>query len=249
MEAEGCCCCCGGEEAAGLRHNTLIQLLRQRETRFQRMAQVLLVALLVTAAAALALLFTVVLNGRGQQAADTQPMKQTGSRSPDICVTQQQHHHLDNPSVMLTAPSTNQIPGEFLEWESEIGNIHCHGGFNYSSGNLMVPRKGIYRVFLQITYESVNACTEATKRLISEVFYITNSYNDNRRLLSSEDTVSCSLKPWRKSLYTSGLFVLEANSRLRVKSSHPELIVNKQYLVFFGAELLPQSSGQTVRVT
>lgn len=47
------------------------------------------------------------------------------------------------------------------------------------------------------------------------------------------------MEPWSKSLYTAGLFFLEAKSILRVKSSHTELIAKREYQVFFGAELLP----------
>lgn len=46
------------------------------------------------------------------------------------------------------------------------------------------------------------------------------------------------MEPWSKSLYTAGLFSLDAKSILRVKSSYPELIAEKEFQVFFGAELL-----------
>ena len=106
----------------------------------------------------------------------------------------------------------------------------------------MVPRDGIYRVFLQITYEikSSHRCDENVLRLDNKVFRITESYNDDVPFLSAVDTVSCSMENWHKTIYTAGSFFLEANSRLRVKSTYSEHIVNHEYLVFFGAELLPQ---------
>lgn len=64
MEEDGCCC--GGE--AGLHdHNTLIQLLRQREARLQRVARLLAAAFLLLLSVALALLVTAVLLAGGHQ--------------------------------------------------------------------------------------------------------------------------------------------------------------------------------------
>lgn len=150
----------------------------------------------------------------------------------------------------LLAPKGEIPDGEYLEWENKDGHAYCHGGFNYSSGNLVVPMNGIYRVFLQITYESKEdyECPDVL-RLATVVLLFRETYAENVPLLSSVDTVSCSMEPWSKSLYTAGLFSLEANCRLRVTSSNPGLIVQKEYQVFFGAELLPQSSGQPLRVT
>ncbi|KAA8592829.1 lymphotoxin-alpha [Etheostoma spectabile] len=244
MEEEGCCCCCccccvEGEGEAGLhRKTTLFKFLRQKETRLQRMAQFVAAALLLLTAVVLALLVTVVLGGRCHH----QLMKQ-----PDSLAVgsdgQQQPDDFKNPSAMLTVPSDNSLDGEYLKWESKAGNAFCHGGFNYSSGNLVVPRKGLYRVFLQITYESKDGfkCpSDEELRLTNEVFVISDNYNEDMALLSSVDTVNCSMKQWSKSTYTAGLFLLEANSRLRVTSSYHDIITKKESQVFFGAELLPQ---------
>nr|XP_020454829.1 lymphotoxin-alpha-like [Monopterus albus] len=141
---------------------------------------------------------------------------------------------------MLTAPHGNITNGEYLEWESqgEEGHAHCRG-FNYSNGNLVVPVNGLYRVFLQITYESKTEyhCSVNELRLTNKVYKIWDGYNVDVPLLISVDTVSCSTTQWSKSLYTEGLFSLNANTRLRVSSSCPELIVKKECQMFFGAEL------------
>lgn len=141
--------------------------------------------------------------------------------------------------LSFLAPKVKNF-GEYLEWESKDGYAFCHGGFNYSGGNLVVPRNGIYRVFLQITFQSKRNLKCDELRLTNRVFIFRDTYAVDVPLLSSVDSVRCSMEPWSKSLYTAGLFFLEANSILRVKSSHPELIVKKEYQVFFGAELLPQ---------
>lgn len=143
----------------------------------------------------------------------------------------------------LSAPTelfSNYLPADHLKWEIKGGNAFCQGGFSYANGSLVVPRDGIYRVFLQITYESKGICSDDSwLKLINTVYSFSDGYQDKTKLLSSVDTVSCSLKQWSKSLYTSGLFELEADTSLSVMSSHPDLIVRKEEQVFFGAELLP----------
>ncbi|XP_045891912.1 lymphotoxin-alpha-like [Micropterus dolomieu] len=240
MEEDGCCCCCGVE--AGLhQQNALIQLLRQKETRLQRMARFLVAALLLLFSVALALLLTVLLGGRSHQSPDGQPKMQPHRLSSDTIIKHQQLKDDKNPSAMLTAPKGKSNNGTYLEWESESGNAFCQGGFNYSNGDLVVPRNGIYRVFLQITYESKDLnCDHVNLKLHNKVFLIQDNYNVDVLLLSSVDTVICGKGQWSKSLYTAGLFSLEANSRLHVISSQPDLIVGNEHQVFFGAELLHQ---------
>uniref|UniRef100_A0A3Q1GDV4 THD domain-containing protein n=1 Tax=Acanthochromis polyacanthus TaxID=80966 RepID=A0A3Q1GDV4_9TELE len=130
----------------------------------------------------------------------------------------------------------NQIVGEYLQWE--IG--HCEGGFHYSNGDLVVPKDGFYRVFLQITYQSNGEhCPKAEMKLNNKVLCFTDSYPTDTPLLTSDDTVKCNKELWTKSLYTSGLFKLEANARLRVNATYPTFIARNNYEVFFGAERLP----------
>lgn len=102
----------------------------------------------------------------------------------------------------------------------------------------MVPRSGIYRVFLQITYQSKIDYKRKELGLTTTVYVFRDTYTQDMSLLSSVDTINTSMETWNKSLYTAGLFFLEANCLLRVKSSHPHLIVKKEHQVFFGAELL-----------
>ncbi|XP_042344295.1 tumor necrosis factor-like [Plectropomus leopardus] len=242
MEEDGCCYC-GGR--AGLQRRNTFQPLRQQERPPRRMARCLAVALLLMVSLAVAVLVvvTVVQGGRGQQSPDTQPLMQPHSLSSGDGIEQQQQKDFKNPSVMLTAPRGNNTVGEYLAWESVLGNAFCNGGFIYSSGDLVVPRPGIYRVFLQITYENKHHfnCHGDELRLSNSVYVFQDTYQDDVRLLSSMETVSCSMEQWSKSLYTAGLFYLEANSKLRVTALYPQLIANtKESQVFFGAELLPQ---------
>lgn len=141
-------------------------------------------------------------------------------------------------SAPIELSPNNTVPEGYLKWESHTGNAFCHGGFSYSNGNLVVPIKGTYRVFLQITYEITR--TDWLK-LFNAVYFISDHYPEYNELLSTVDTVYCTVerpKVCSKTIYTSGLFFLEANTNLSVKSLHPELIVQKEELMFFGAERL-----------
>lgn len=237
MEEEGFC---GGGEAGAHRENTLIQLLRRKETRFRRISQVLAVALVVLILGTVSLLVLVLRGERGPPLPDKQLMTQPDGHPPGVRFEQQQQEVLKHPSAMLTAPKGNNVNGKYLEWDSVIGHAFCQGDVSYSNGNLVVPRKGNYRVFVQITYESNgNIMCNNELRLMHKVFLFQDNYPDDVALLSSVDSVSCSMKQWSKSLYTAGIFSLQANSTLRVMSTQPQLIVKNEDQVFFGAELLP----------
>ncbi|XP_060927970.1 lymphotoxin-alpha [Limanda limanda] len=228
-------CCCGADP--GVHHQTTFtQLVRLKMKDRQRMVPISVVVLLLLTSAAVALLLMFGVSSC-DHSPDGQLRKQPDSHSSGINLKQQQIINVMNPCAMLTVGSN--INGKCLKWESELGVAHCHGGFNYYDGNLVVPRDGIYRVFLQITYESLDLCLDDL-RLSSNVLFLGDSYNESMPLLSSVDTVSCSMKQWRKSIYTAGLFKLEANDRLYVTSSNPNLIVQDEHLVFFGAERLAQ---------
>uniref|UniRef100_A0A8C6LVH6 THD domain-containing protein n=1 Tax=Nothobranchius furzeri TaxID=105023 RepID=A0A8C6LVH6_NOTFU len=146
----------------------------------------------------------------------------------------------------LSAPEIPDISNKQLQWESNMGNAFCKGGFNYTDGHLVVPRAGYYRVFLQITYgdqggdADTHCKNRETLKLSHSVSYFHDSYPDYQPLLSAVDTVICA-QGWRKSLFTSGLFHLDKDSVLKVESEQPKRIVRNEHEVFFGAELLPDS--------
>lgn len=241
---DGCCCgrcCCrgGGGEAAGThRRDDYTQYLRRKDGRLQRMTQCLGVGILLFISVAVTVLVTAVHGGRARDTPHCQPTPEPRSHSPGLRVERQQQEKAENPLAMLTAPIGDNTAGAYLKWEPDLGKAICRGGFNYSNGDLVVPRNGFYRVFLQITYGSTtdHSCKP---QLSNCVLLFQESYKANVELLRSFDTVNCSMEQWSKSLYTSGVFYMEANSRLRVQSSHREHIAKNEHLVFFGAELLP----------
>ncbi|KAM8886494.1 lymphotoxin-alpha-like [Spinachia spinachia] len=222
------------EREQGLHQDVLIQLLGRNETRHRRMTRLLGLALLLLTGA-LALLAAVVFGG---QSSESQPMIHHPPYLPGLSLQQQPDS--SNPSAMLTIPNGNKVNGNYLEWENASGRAFCRGGFTHFEGSLVVPRTGIYRVFLQVTYErnhSISCDEELTLR--NSVFYFHDNYKKDKDILTSVDMVN-NQKQWVKTLYTAGLFELHTGGWLRVNTSHPKLIVDRESRVFFGAELLPQ---------
>ncbi|XP_074527186.1 lymphotoxin-alpha [Halichoeres trimaculatus] len=240
--------------------DTAVQLLRQEHRHLQRLSKFLAAVHLLLISAVFALAAAVVFGARAHSP-DCKPTMQSYTHPPAGDMEKhQQHTDLESPSAvptgdkeeprhctdfttpsaMLTAPEGVITKGKYLDWESTDGNAHCCGGFIYSSGRLVVPRQGMYRVFLQITFESgAEPCASARELKLTNIVYLSRvKYPKDVALLSSVDTVTCSLVSWRKSLYTSGLFLLEANSTLLVTSSSPELIARREEEVFFGAEFV-----------
>ncbi|XP_019716476.1 tumor necrosis factor ligand superfamily member 15 isoform X1 [Hippocampus comes] len=185
---------------------------------------------------ALLVLVLVVLRGGCSQSPASKSVVHGGSLSSAL---RSRPHKNKVEAAMLTAPHDKKTVEEYLLWESVNGNAHLHGGFRYSNGSLVIPTKGLYRVFLQLTYES-NTESKFDLKLSNTVVLYHDSYPSDVTLLSSVDTVSHSTKQWSKSLHTSGIFLMKANSRLRVKSANANLISSEEHLVFFGAELLSQ---------
>ncbi|XP_041854612.1 LOW QUALITY PROTEIN: tumor necrosis factor ligand superfamily member 15-like [Melanotaenia boesemani] len=145
-------------------------------------------------------------------------------------------HHV---RALLTGPTGNITNGKYLQWEPKLGHAYCKG-FKYINGDLVVPRKGYYRVFLQVTY--VGGAETCAGILNVTVLYLQKGYGVDVPLLSTYDTVTCNDKSWIKSLHTSGMFSPAAKSRLHVYSSREELIGTEQHQMFFGVELVPRYS-------
>ncbi|XP_071371467.1 lymphotoxin-alpha-like [Centroberyx affinis] len=244
MEEGDCyCCCCCGEEANVCRQNTLVQLLRQKKTQLQRLAQCIVAGVLLLVSLVLALLLMFVFgSGYFHHSSDCQHIVHDDGQPSATSAKQQQDKQARNPSALLTAASNRSAEREYLDWEVENGLAHLDGGFQYDSGDLVVPKEGNYWVYLQITYENQEnfSCDEDEVVLTHRVLRFQVGYTKDVVLLSSAYTVTCSMKTWRKSLYTAAVFRLKAKDRLRVFATHPELMTVGEHQVFFGAELEPQ---------
>lgn len=139
----------------------------------------------------------------------------------------------------LSAPKGNITNGRYLLWQHTLGEAHIDGGFRYSNGSLMVPRKGLYRVFLQALYEIESSDCDRTPFLMvsSWVYVFRQGDGKDRPLLTAVDTVACKQNV-KKSLFTSGIFRLDTNDKLHVTSSHPDLMRKNEFQSFFGAQLV-----------
>uniref|UniRef100_A0A8C7U4E3 THD domain-containing protein n=1 Tax=Oncorhynchus mykiss TaxID=8022 RepID=A0A8C7U4E3_ONCMY len=160
--------------------------------------------------------------------------------------------------VTLPAPASfNNSKREYLEWEDKLGLAHL-SDFEYDDGNLIVPKDGVYEVYLQITFRRPShfVCSkEGPVFILSQrVILFAMNYQNDRELLTASDTVYCSQPPgsegcmeedsvvpyWEKSPRTSGVFKLKAGDRLRVSNEdrYHELMLLQEDKTFFGAHLI-----------
>uniref|UniRef100_A0A3Q4H910 THD domain-containing protein n=1 Tax=Neolamprologus brichardi TaxID=32507 RepID=A0A3Q4H910_NEOBR len=217
-----------GEEAVLQSPNTSLQLLSPNETRNRRMAKLLALVLVLVLAGVLPLLITILLGSQRHAPPGNFPPRATSRNMSNLSF------FFSSSSLAPVGDNTN---GQYLQWAHDIGNAYCHGGFSYSNGDLVVPRDGLYSVYLQITYSGL-VCP-VHKKLMNKVLHSSEEYRNDMTLLSSIHTMSCSEDVWSKSLYTAGFFFLKAKDKLRVMSSHPDYITKAEYEVFFGAVLFP----------
>ncbi|XP_062310303.1 uncharacterized protein si:ch211-158d24.4 [Osmerus eperlanus] len=155
--------------------------------------------------------------------------------------TQKQLQLKANSNAFLTAPDTHHTNSFApIEWERNRGNAHL-GTFTSNGTDLIVPRDGTYRIYLQITYMGPkNVPVGALANVASLEFYLHKfglGYKKDIRLLSFYDTVDLN-SLIRKSLNTAATFDLKFNDRLKVKTNKPELMVLSEDTTFFGADLI-----------
>ncbi|KAI1900667.1 hypothetical protein AGOR_G00052270 [Albula goreensis] len=144
------------------------------------------------------------------------------------------------PNAHLTAPETSIHNVTTLEWESKNGDAFLQD-FDYGNNALIVPKDGRYSVYLQLTYRMTEkfVCIPGNLiQLTQEVYRLSDSYPVETLLMVASDTVNCSEKKWRRSIYTSGVFQLEKGDRLFVKAGNAVLIDYNEKRMFFGAFLV-----------
>ncbi|XP_027890200.1 tumor necrosis factor ligand superfamily member 15-like [Xiphophorus couchianus] len=228
------------EAEAGLRCQKSRHIQLQRERHRRRMAQFVAAALLLLLCGILAVFLTLRLETPCDCATDSQSKSESDSQSSGVAEKLQQPQSAQRlPSAMLTAPKGNITNGRYLLWQHTLGEAHIDGGFRYSNGSLMVPRKGLYRVFLQALYEIESSDCDRTPFLVvsSWVYVFRQGDGKDRPLLTAVDTVACKQNV-KKSLFTSGIFKLDTNDKLHVTSSHPDLMRKNEFQSFFGAQLV-----------
>ncbi|KAL0979562.1 hypothetical protein UPYG_G00186590 [Umbra pygmaea] len=151
-----------------------------------------------------------------------------------------------NPCAHLTAPSTfNNYESNYLKWEDQLGLAQLRE-FTYQDGDLIVPRDGMYKVYLQITFRMPGDfnCREDVFVISQTVKLFAMSYQKDTNLLTASDTVYCKTQTethyWETSPYISGVFKLEAGDKLRVwkDNMYQEMMLLEEDKTFFGAHLI-----------
>ncbi|KAJ7994052.1 hypothetical protein DPEC_G00261940 [Dallia pectoralis] len=171
-----------------------------------------------------------LLNAHPQKHASTQHVPGRAEAIMGVCNR--------TPSAHLTAPRPFNSSVGYLKWEYQIGHSHLIG-FDYENGSLIVPSDGNYRIYLQIWFRKTDTfhCNEKVLVLNQTVLLYAKGYTDKDPLLVSSDTVNCREQYWEKTLYTSGIFALQAGDRLCVEKviRFQELMFPHETKTFFGA--------------
>lgn len=96
----------------------------------------------------------------------------------DICVTQQQHHHLDNPSVMLT--------GKYMiTYQQYINdNIVYFELYNYTVESVLIIHRHTHKYNVEMIEKhwEVNSCSRSSPQLQVPIRFLENSLNGRARL-------------------------------------------------------------------
>lgn len=229
MQNHSCRCC---DLEAGLHgQEPSTPILRQIDHRIRRVTQMLSL-LLLCLIVVVGLLVPVLLGGRVRI-----PDKQATSPGEALAVSGTQQEQ-ERPSAFLTAPKKGTNNGEYLAWETNLGIAH-NRGFRYSGGNLTVLTDGFYSIAPQITFINKEGTCDQNLMLNMTVYYFTEQYPMFEPLLATYDTMCCTVG-CMKSLFTSGIFFLRANTILRIKAVHPRHVTQRlsENEVFFGVHRL-----------
>ncbi|KAK1787099.1 hypothetical protein P4O66_017476 [Electrophorus voltai] len=100
-------------------------------------------------------------------------------------------------------------------------------GFSLSSDSatLIVPSAGMYRIALQVTYRGTDQVSSSKQMILEHhLAVLSDSYQQDRTMLSAFETVYSENTNWRKSLYSEGIFNFQKGDGLKVKTSNLRLV-------------------------
>lgn len=232
-------CGCAEEGAAGVP--------LRFHMRFQRTIRLISVSLILLLGMALATLVLLLFGSPAPLRKTEESPMLNAHTAPAVSGKLQSEKDLSHPSALLTI-----VPGPMLVWQSVEGNAHIRGGLKIECGNLSVPSKGLYRVYLQITFEfgssdhndsdsdkhdNSDICDDELLFMKISVKRYDGTYKKDRPLLESMDTMSCK-HHWRRTMYTSGTFELEDETKLQVDIQPLQLVVKYELSSFLGVELI-----------
>ncbi|XP_035246982.1 tumor necrosis factor ligand superfamily member 15-like [Anguilla anguilla] len=146
------------------------------------------------------------------------------------------HAHLTilDPAALCPTTKTNT-----LAWEPKDGLAHTDS-FHYDNKKqaLVIQSTGFYVVYLQITFRKPEEPVCDPKRgpilLAAEVYAGIPSYTEST-LMTLYESMPC-IGLYRKSVFTSGIYLLESNTELSVNVSRIDLVDRySETKTYFGA--------------
>ncbi|TRY55482.1 hypothetical protein DNTS_027871 [Danionella cerebrum] len=139
---------------------------------------------------------------------------------PKADMQQKDPNHKMQTFVRLTVPKKSKLKYGDVEWIPTPESVHPNNtgylSLSVNGSHLEVLRTGIYRICLQITYKHI---TEAEQNVsLQQDVYITSDKYENEILqLTSMEAVNFDY--WRKSLFTEGIFELDAGDKLFIRAN------------------------------
>ncbi|XP_059921682.1 uncharacterized protein LOC132468054 [Gadus macrocephalus] len=141
---------------------------------------------------------------------------------------------LSGPKNDRKSPICRTVKEEaVVQWDKEP---KLRGGFKYDEQDrLVVPIKGRYWVYFQLSYSNGQGNKSCRPLLLDQVvFQVRESYAKKEILLQAKDTVVDPQNTFSKTLQASAAFDLAAGDRLFVVTNSPGLLSTEGHL---GADL------------
>ncbi|XP_067825582.1 tumor necrosis factor ligand superfamily member 15-like [Heptranchias perlo] len=149
----------------------------------------------------------------------------------------------EKPRAHLTAKITSfdYVDGEYLalQWEDRNGLAFTKGELNYQNKALIIPKKGEYFVYSQVSFRGTGTRSNKCEHITHIVTKLTSSYPEPTQLLSSTKSICEEQNRWLVPIYLGAIFQLDEGDRLVVNvSSVTQVDFTNEHKTFFGTFLL-----------
>ncbi|XP_067868733.1 tumor necrosis factor ligand superfamily member 15-like [Heterodontus francisci] len=147
----------------------------------------------------------------------------------------------EKPRAHLTAKETfsENIGGEHvaLQWEDRNGLAFTKGKLNYQNKALIIPEKGDYFVYSQVSFRGTGS--KKVEHITHIITKLTSSYPEPTQLLSSTRSIYGEQNLWHMAIYLGAVFHLDKGDRLVVNvSSVAQVDFTNEHKTYFGTFLL-----------
>ncbi|XP_060697331.1 tumor necrosis factor ligand superfamily member 15-like [Hemiscyllium ocellatum] len=171
------------------------------------------------------------------------PVQEAGPQNsemiaPPLDITEKPRAHL---TVLAKEPSFTEIDGQFsaLQWEDKNGLAFTEGQLIYQKPALIIPKKGSYFVYSQVSFRDTRRGVRNTTHITLIISKLTSSYPEPTLLLSSTRSLFGNQNHWKVTIYLGAIFQLQSGDRLVVNVSSVALVdITNDYKTYFGAFLL-----------